>query len=83
VETTLLDREELRRTVADIIDVPVDELTDDVQFVADLGVDSLIALEVVVRLERAYGVKLDESKLAEITCMAAVYDIMLTKLAQR
>jgi acyl carrier protein len=79
--TVSLDKEDLRRTVAEILEVSPEELTDDVEFVADLGVDSLIALEVVVRLERKYGMKLDESKLDEITCMAAVYEMMLAKLA--
>lgn len=75
-ETAPFDKEDLRRTIAEIVEVEPAELADDTEFVADLGVDSLIALEVVVRLERKYGVKLDESKLAELTCLAAVYELM-------
>lgn len=81
VQTTPLDKEDLRRTIAEIVEVEPAELADDTEFVADLGVDSLIALEVVVRLERRYGVKLDESKLAELTCLAAVHRMMLATAA--
>jgi len=80
--TAVLEKEDLRRFVAEILEVGPAELTDHLEFAADLGVDSLIALEVVVLLERKYKVKLDESKLAEITCLAAVYEMMLAKLAE-
>jgi acyl carrier protein len=79
--TVMLEKEDLRRFIAEILEVSPAELTDEVNFEAGLGVDSLIALEVVVLLERRYKVKFDESKLAEITCLAAVYEMMLVKLA--
>jgi acyl carrier protein len=78
-----LDREELRSTVADVLDVPVEELTDEAHFAEDLGVDSLMALEVMVVLERRYRVKLDESRLKEVTTLARVHDLLAEKLSGR
>jgi acyl carrier protein len=74
-----LDKEELRATIAETLDVEVAELTDDADFMTDLDVDSLMALEVMVVLERRYQVKLDESMLGEITCLQKAYDLLLER----
>ena len=45
---TVLDKEELRLTVAGVLDIEAADLTDEANFTDDLEVDSLMALEVVV-----------------------------------
>ncbi|GHJ36850.1 acyl carrier protein [Streptomyces sp. TS71-3] len=79
-ETVVLEREELRRTIADVLDVDEAELTDDAHFVETLGVDSLMALEVMVVLEKKYGVKLEESELKEVTCLRRAHELLAAKL---
>jgi len=76
-----LDREELRRTIAQVLDVDVAELTDDASFTDDLDVDSLMALEVVVVLEKAYGLRLDERELRSITSLDSAYRLLNARLA--
>ncbi|WP_406383524.1 acyl carrier protein [Streptomyces sp. NBC_01618] len=76
----MLDKEELRSTVAQVLDVEVAEVTDDALFVDDLEVDSLMALEVVVVLEKKYGVKLPESELRQIVTLQSAYDLLAGKL---
>ncbi|RPK88785.1 MULTISPECIES: phosphopantetheine-binding protein [Streptomyces] len=76
----VLDKEDLRSTVADVLDVNESELTDEAAFVGDLGVDSLMALEVMVVLEKKYSVKLGESELKEVTCLQKAYDLLAAKL---
>ncbi|MGF1663943.1 MAG: acyl carrier protein [Kineosporiaceae bacterium] len=78
----MVDKEELRATIADTLDVDAAQLTDDAHFMDDLGIDSLMALEVMVVLERQYGVKLDESRLKEITCLNRAHDLLHAELAQ-
>ena len=77
----VLDLEQLRHTIADVLDTDVAEITDDARFVEDLGVDSLMALEVMVVLEKRYGVKLDESQLRRIVSLRAAYDLLAEQLA--
>ncbi|MFI9100875.1 acyl carrier protein [Streptomyces fildesensis] len=79
--TGRLDKEELRRTIAQVLDVEVDEVTDDAHFNDDLEVDSLMALEVVVVLEGAYGLRLDESELRGITSLENAYRLLSGKLS--
>lgn len=77
---TIIDREELRTIVADVLDVEVEELTDHAHFVDDLEVDSLMALEVMVVLERRYSVKLGESELKEVTSLDKAHQLLLGKV---
>lgn len=79
-EAATLDMEDLRETVAEVLDVEEDDLTNDADFISDLEVDSLMALEVMVALERKYGVKLDETELKSITTLRRAYDLLSVKL---
>jgi len=77
-----LDKEELRALIAEILDVDVDEVTDDAHFVDDLDVDSLMALEITVRLEKAYGVKMEEREMATLRTVDSTYALLTDKLGQ-
>ncbi|GAA1026859.1 MULTISPECIES: acyl carrier protein [Amycolatopsis] len=79
-----LDGEELRELIAEVIDVDVREVTDDADFVQDLEVDSLLALEITVRLEKRYGIRMTDDELASsVTTFSATRELVLTKLAAR
>lgn len=78
--TTTLDREEVRELVADALDVDVQDVTDTADFIDDLGVDSLMALEIMVRLEKKYGFKLAESEFKRITNFDTAYRILTEKM---
>ena len=71
-----LSKEELRHMLANVLDVDVAEVTDTAEFVEDLGVDSLMALEVLVALEKQYQIKLDEAKLIELRSLDSVYSLL-------
>ncbi|MEU2059728.1 acyl carrier protein [Streptomyces sp. NPDC013455] len=79
-EPTTLDLEDLRATIAEIVDVDVDEVTDTADFKEDLDVDSLLALEILVRLERKYQVKLSESNLQKVRSLKETYDLLAEQL---
>lgn len=71
-----LSKEELRHMLANVLDVDVAEVTDTAEFVEDLGVDSLMALEVLVALEKQDQIKLDEAKLIEMRSLDSVYSLL-------
>ncbi|MFI0780654.1 acyl carrier protein [Streptomyces sp. NPDC021212] len=78
--TAALDLDELRVFVAEVLDVEEEEVTDEADFVKDLGVDSLMALEVMVELEKKYAVKLEEREMKSITTLRKVHDLLASKL---
>ncbi|MEV5282354.1 MULTISPECIES: acyl carrier protein [unclassified Streptomyces] len=81
--TVELDKAQLRRTVADILDVDVADVADDANFMEDLEVDSLMALEVIVVLEKQYGVKFAETELRQVASLQQAYDLLAEKLKAR
>lgn len=79
-QTATLELNALRELVAEIIDVDVEEVTDDARFVEDLEVDSLLALEITVRLEKHYGIKVSEDELSRVTTLRGTYDMLAAKV---
>ncbi|MCX4984949.1 acyl carrier protein [Streptomyces sp. NBC_00250] len=73
---TELDLEALRVLIAEILDVDVAEVSDDAHFVNDLGVDSLMALEITVRLEQEFSVTLAEEELQKISTLATTHALL-------
>ncbi len=73
----------LRTTVADVLDVDEHLLGADTHFIDELGVDSLMALEVMVTLERCYHIKLSATDLKEMTSLRKVYELLQLRLPSR
>ncbi|MEU3465612.1 phosphopantetheine-binding protein [Streptomyces sp. NPDC006733] len=74
-------RTELRELVADALDVNPESLTDEALFIEDLDVDSLVALELAVTLERRYQVKIGEEEIVKVRRLPDVHDLLVQKLA--
>ncbi|WP_216206406.1 acyl carrier protein [Amycolatopsis aidingensis] len=78
-----VDVDELRTLVADVVDVLPESLTDEVRFVEDLEVDSLIALELAVTLQRKYQVQIAEKEMVQVRTFPDICHLLNTKSAQR
>ncbi|MCK1795103.1 acyl carrier protein [Streptomyces sp. XM4193] len=79
VETTL-DEAELRNLVADTLDVETAALTDDVLLIEELGVDSVVALELAVTLENRYDIKIPETELVTVRKFPDIVALLNRKL---
>ncbi|MGW2812602.1 acyl carrier protein [Streptomyces sp. NPDC001415] len=75
----VLDLEDLRHTIAEVIDIDVNEVTDTADFKEDLDVDSLLAMEILVTLERKYQVKVNEANLQDVRSLKSVFDLLTEK----
>jgi acyl carrier protein len=81
--TPRVDEDDLRRIVAQVLDVEPTDVTDDARFVEDLGGDSLQAIEVLVELERKYGVKFTKADVPAMTSLPKVTELLAAKLGGR
>ncbi|MFC5286706.1 acyl carrier protein [Actinokineospora guangxiensis] len=75
------DVEDLRQLVATSLELPVEEVSDDADFVTDLGVDSLAAIDILINLEKRFGVKVTDAEFKLLDTFADVRDLMTAKLA--
>jgi acyl carrier protein len=81
--STLTDtslKEQLRALVAEIAEK--DEVPDGATF-KDLGIDSMMGVEIVAAVERQYQIKIDDDELAEFKDIQAAYALVVRKLEEK
>ena len=71
-------REKLRSIVAEVAEI--DEVPDDAPF-KDLGIDSMMAIEIIAEVERTYSIKVPEAELEKVRDLNSVVDLVHSKLA--
>ena len=71
-------KQELRSLISEIAEK--DEIPDDTHF-KDLGIDSMMGVEIVAAIERQYKVKFEDSELSEVTTLNKSFDIVKRKIA--
>jgi len=70
-------RETLRGIVAEVAEI--DEVPDDVAF-KDLGIDSMMAIEIIAEIERHYRIKVPEQELEQVRDLDSVVQLIATKV---
>jgi acyl carrier protein len=64
-------KDELRQIITEVTEV--EEIPEDTPF-ADLGIDSMMAIEIVADVEKNYDITIAEEELADLINLKAVYD---------
>jgi acyl carrier protein len=72
-------KNEIRTVVSHVIEV--DEFGDDENFVSGLGVDSMMALEIVARVEKTYRIRVPESFVSRFQTLSGVVSVVEEILA--
>ena len=72
-------KDELRKIITEVTEV--EEIPEDTPF-ADLGIDSMMAIEIVADVEKDYDITIEEDELADLTNLDAVYQKVKQKLAE-
>ena len=55
-------REEIRRLVADVTELELDEIRDDADYQEELDMDSLMAMEVMVAVDKKFRIEVPEEE---------------------
>ena len=58
--------EELREIISKIVEIDPEKITLDARFVEDLGMDSMMALEILAGIEKKYKIQVPEEKLVNL-----------------
>ena len=67
---------EIRKMIAEIAEEEEDKIAPDAKFIDDLGMDSMLALEVLALLEKTYKIKVPEDKLLQMTTLNNVVSVV-------
>jgi acyl carrier protein len=73
-------KEQLRALVAEIAEK--DEIPDGASF-KDLGIDSMMGVEIVAAIERQYQIKVLDEELAGFKDLSGAYDLVAKKLREK
>lgn len=69
-------KKEVKKLVSEITEISESELKEDARFAEDLGVDSMMALEIIASLEKKYKLVIPEEKIPAIRSLQNVYDLL-------
>lgn len=72
-------KDEIKGLAAEVTETDVDQLSDDVEF-AQLGIDSMMALELAAAVEKKYKVVIPEEEIPKLRSLKNVYDLLETLL---
>jgi acyl carrier protein len=56
----------VKKVIADILEIEVDAINDDSNFIFDLGADSMQSLQMVGGFEEEFEIEMDEDKALEV-----------------
>ena len=69
-------KDDLKKLIAEIVEVEPDKITPDANFVEDLGMDSMMALEILASVEKKYKLRIPEENLTKITNLNKVVELV-------
>jgi acyl carrier protein len=73
-------KEKLRAIVAEVAEI--DEVPDNTPF-KDLGIDSMMAIEIIADVERALKIRIPEDELSEVVDLESMLALVGRKLAAK
>lgn len=71
--------QEVKALVCEIIEIPVEELAGETLFVDELGIDSILIIEMKTIFEEKYGVEIEKDELEQFNCLDAIVNYLSTK----
>ncbi len=72
--------EKFKECAVEVLQVPAEKITKEASFADDLDADSLDLVELVMALEEAFDITVEETELEGITTIGQAYDLIAAKL---
>lgn len=69
-------KKEVKNIISEITEVPADKLKEEATFTEDLGIDSMMALEIIASLEKKYRVVIPEEDIPKVRSLKDVYELL-------
>lgn len=69
-------KQEVRKIIAEIAEIPEADIKDESLFFEELGIDSMMALEIVTAIEKRYRIHLPEEQIPNIRSISKVCELL-------
>lgn len=73
-------KHDIRAMIADIAERDDEEIEGELSFVEDLGFDSMMALEILAKLEKQYKIKIPEEELTKLDTLNQTVELVKRSL---
>lgn len=74
---------EVTHLISRIVKIPEDKINPNANIFNELGVDSLLGVEIFADLDKKYGLSLDEDKIKNINTLNDIVELVKEQLAER
>lgn len=74
--------QQARTLVCETLEIETDELNDTTHFVDDLGIDSILIIELKTRFEETYQISIDKEELTELNCLSDIMTYLTARQVQ-
>ncbi|MBU2514624.1 acyl carrier protein [bacterium] len=68
-----------KQLVCETLEISVEELEDSTHFVNDLGIDSILIIELKTRFEEIYHIEINKEELKDLNCLADIIKYLAEK----
>lgn len=79
-QTASVNIEDLRALIAEELELPAEDVTDEADLKNDLEVDSLTAMEIAVQLEKKYKIKISDEEIASLTSLQVIHQLVSARV---
>ncbi|MBU0574211.1 MAG: acyl carrier protein [Candidatus Margulisiibacteriota bacterium] len=76
-------KKEIRATVSKVIKMPEEKIGDDTDLFSELGVDSLLGVEILANLDKKYKLDIPENRLKKIRTLNNIVEVVNDLLEKR
>lgn len=73
-------RERVKKVVANVLKIDESEITDDANFIFDLGADSMQSMLLIAAFEEEFNIEMDVEKAQEVQTIGGAVDFIGTYL---
>lgn len=77
-----IKKEEIKKIIADIAEIPQTDIKDNALFAEDLGIDSMMALEIAATIEKKFKIPIPEEEIPKIRSLNNICEV-LEKLSKK
>lgn len=69
---------EIRGIVHEITQISYDKLIGNANFIDDLGIESIMAVDIIAQIEETYNIEIPEERYGEVDCLDSVVELVIT-----
>lgn len=80
---TLEIKNKIKEAIANVSDIDLEDIPDEASFKDDLGLDSLVLLEISVDIELQFGLEVSEEDLANLHTLQDAVDLVQQSLVNQ